>query len=184
MSGKTNSNGLRDVIVIIGVLAVFGITYLVFRQPTVVPVPPGQAANVGGHQSMGGMDQLPNLPSDYNGLVGIGNQSYDQGNYSMAAECYRRALEIKGEDSNVRTDFGACLSFMGLPQRALEEFRKVINGDSEHAMSRFNAGIVHNGLHQTDSAIYYFEKYLAMDPNGKAAGQVKSIMEKLKNSSE
>ena len=182
MSGKYSNSGSRDTVTILAVLAVFAIAYFVLREPSIVPVEPIQANDHAGHQAMGGTDQLANLPTDYNGLVGIGNQSMDQGNYSVAAECYRRALDIDGSDDNVRVDFGACLHFMGLDERAMAEFRDVMSRNQSHAISRFNAGIVFNGMNQPDSAIYYFEQYLAMDPKGKAADQARSIMEKLKNS--
>ena len=182
MSGKNRNNGMRDVIIIAIVMIVFGATYFALRQPPVVPQPPSQSANVGGHQSMGGMDQLNNLPTDYNGLVGIGHQSMDEGNYSVAAECYRRALEIDSSDDNVRVDFGACLHAMGLGERALDEFRTVMSHNNGHTIVQFNAGVVHSSLGNADSAMYYLEKYIAMDPNGRAVGQAKSIMEQLNES--
>lgn len=183
MSEKYSNRGSRDTVTILAVMALFAIAYFVLREPSIVPVEPIQANDHAGHQAMGGTEQLANLPTDYNGLVGIGNRTMDQRNYSVAAECYSRALAIDGTDDNVRVDFGACLHFMGLDTRALVEFRDVMSRNPDHAIARFNAGIVFNGMNQPDSARYYFERYLAMEPNGKAAAQARAIMEKMSNQS-
>lgn len=122
---------------------------------------------------------LANLPTDYPSLVQLGNELYDRQNFPMAAEVYRQALEIDGSSPDLRTDFGSCLHAMGLPHRALEEFRTVIGEHPEHAISRFNMGIVFHDLGQTDSARYYWEKYIAMDPGGTLAETAHKLLEEL-----
>ena len=89
------------------------------------------------------MDIPGGFPSDYEGLVRMGNEAMDAAQYAMAAEAYKRALAIDSSSLAVRTDFGACLHGMGLPQRALEELRKVIAADPAHVIANFNMGVVH-----------------------------------------
>ncbi len=172
---------MRDLIVIVVVLVVFGGLYFGFRDPPQNPPPPQQQATNDHSATGSGMPQTPNLPTDYNGLVGIGNKSMDEGNFPVAAECYGKALAINGGDSNVRVDYGVCLHSMGLSERGLEEFRKVLTTDDKHTIVRFNAGIVHNSLGAADSAKIYFDKYLAMDPNGPRADAAKQIIAKMEN---
>jgi len=156
-SPPAGSHAVRDTVLIVGVLVLVAVGYFVFRdRPT--PPPPAQSMSAtpdgADHASMAALD---NIPQNYDTLVAVSNQYMDQGNYAMAAELYRRALEINGSDNNVRTDFGACLNGMGLPERAIEEFKKVIASDPSHAIALFNAGIVFFNLKQEDSARVYWK---------------------------
>jgi len=158
---------------------VVGVGYFIFGRPD---APEGQAEF--NHPEVEGMDRaamgaMVNLPTDFDGLVQYGNQAMDQGNFPLAAEAYKRALAIKGDDPNVRTDYGACLHGMGLPHRALEEFRKVLDADSEHAIANFNMGIVYYNERQFDSARTYWEKYLTLQPEGQAAATVRQYLQQL-----
>ena len=160
-------NWRRDSL-IIAILSVAVIAaYLAFREK---PEPPQTQTvpSMSGHENMPA-EMLENLPTDYASLVQMGNQFMDQGNYPMAAEIYRRALAIDGSSADVRSDFGSCLHAMGLPQRALEEFRKIISEHPDHVVAYFNLGIVFQGLGEKDSARYYWEKYLQVDPQGQPA---------------
>jgi len=186
----SRSTGLRDTLIIVGALVLAGVAYFAFRQPTPKPEVAAQPAQSQSQapqhppidgQSGSGMDmpQLSNLPTDYAGLVDAGNHNMDNGDFPMAAECYRRALALDGSSVDVRTDYGACLHGMGLPQRALEEFKKVLAQDPKHTICIFNIGIVYNDLKQPDSARTYWKKYLELDPNGKAADQARHFLEEI-----
>jgi cytochrome c-type biogenesis protein CcmH/NrfG len=189
------STGLRDTLIIVAALVLAGATYFTLGQRVPkpeAPVPSAQPADQGlpvqhppvsgqATPDMGGTDmsQLKNLPSDYAGLVDAGNHNMDNGDFPMAAECYRRALAIDGSSLDVRTDYGACLHGMGLAKRALEEFRTVLAQDQKHTICIFNIGIVYNDLKQTDSARFYWMKYLDLEPNGRAADQAKQLLKEI-----
>jgi tetratricopeptide (TPR) repeat protein len=100
----------------------------------------------------------------------------DSFNYAVAAECYRRALDLDDRSADVRCDFGACLHAMGLPQRALEEFRIVLAAEPTHQVVHFNLGIVHYDLGRLDSARYYWEALLALNPDERAAERVRELL--------
>ena len=191
-SAKTaKSTGLRDTLIIVAALIAVAAGYFMLRQATPRPeAPPQQTATQPGStaqhppitdQSGQAMDMpmLNNLPTDYTGLVNAGNDHMDHGNYPIAAESYRRALAIDGSSADVRTDYGACLHGMGLPQRAIEEFRKVLAQDNKHTICNFNLGIVFNELKQTDSARYYWKKYLELEPNGKASDAARQYLKQI-----
>ena len=179
---KKRSNPLRDNLIIIGVIVVVAVGYLIMNRPKPVEPPPPASAdmqNPHGGDMDAMMGALANMPQDYASLVQMGNQTMDQGNFAVAAECYKRALALEGSSNDVRTDYGACLHGMGLEHRALEEFRKVLTSDSRHAIANFNMGIVHYGLQQADSAKVYFSKYLEIDPQGGAAGTARSYLQEI-----
>ncbi len=180
-TGKTKNTSMRDNIIIIGVIVLVAVAFYIMKSPS-QPEQPVQQQNTqdeNPHADAGMMGAIPNMPTDYEGLITLGNQTMDQGNYPMAAECYKRALLIKGDDPNVRTDFGACLHSMGLPERAIEEFRVVIAGSPAHAIAHFNMGIVYYGMDQNDSAKVYWKRYLQLDPNGNAVETVKKYMSEI-----
>ncbi|MDF1544620.1 MAG: zinc-ribbon domain-containing protein [bacterium] len=181
--GKKASHALRDNLIIVGVIAAIGIGYVLVREPEEPPVPVQEVAQNQANPHGGDMESmmgaLPNIPTDFEGLVGMGNTNMDQSNYAVAAECYKRALAIKADAYDVRTDFGACLHGMGLAARAMEEFNKVIAEHPEHGIANFNLGIVHYSMKNNDSAKYYWEQYLQIDPNGSAAEAARDYLKQI-----
>jgi len=176
---KMVSRSLRDSLIIAGLSIVIGAGYFIFARPD-----SPQGSGEFNHPDVAGMDKsamtgMLNLPTDYNSLIDFGNQSMDQGNFPLAAEAYKRALAIKGDDVNVRTDYGACLHGMGLPHRALEEFRTVLAAQPEHPIATFNMGIVYYNEKQFDSAKVYWEKYLVLQPEGQVSTTVRQYLQQL-----
>lgn len=186
-NGKSAATGLRDTLIVAGALVLVAVGFFVFRKADPKPEPPAQQQSgnpqhppVTGADGMpSAMPQLANLPTDYAGLVDAGNHNMDAGDFALAAECYRRALAIDGSNTNVRTDYGACLHGMGLPQRALEEFHKVLTQEPSHTIAIFNCGVVFADMQQKDSAKFYWTRYLQMDPQGSAAESAKKLLKDL-----
>ena len=171
------SNWKRDGLIMSALVVFVAAAYFGLKKSPEPPRPEAGAV-LPGHESMSA-EVMGNLPTGYAELVEMGNQFMDQGNYPMAAELYRRALAIDGSSSDVRSDYASCLHAMGLPQRALEEFRRVIGVDLDHPIVHFNLGIVFQTLGQTDSARYYWEKYLQMDPQGQAAEAARQYLKEM-----
>ncbi|MFZ1682705.1 MAG: tetratricopeptide repeat protein [Candidatus Zixiibacteriota bacterium] len=193
-TGPKKSNTVRDAAIIVGVLAVVTAAYFLFKEK---PEPPMRsepntpsAANQMPADAASGQDSphdegtamnsalLDSLPKDYNSLVQFGNNYMDHGNYAVAAECYRRALAISEESQDVRVDYGACLHGMGLADRAIDEFRKVLAKNAKHPIANYNMGIVYSEIGKQDSMKVYMKKYLALDPNGLASESAKSFLKK------
>ncbi len=175
---KLVKSSLKETLLVVGVVAAITIGYFVFSTKPLVPQPTNQPFS--GHEGMGEMGAgMPNLPEDYEGLVAAGDHNMNQNNFAIAAECYKRALAIDGSSPDVRTDFGSCLYGMGLPDRALEEFRAVKENFPLHGVSRFNMGVVFYEQSNSDSARYYLAKYLELEPTGKAAEQARNYLNEL-----
>lgn len=173
------STGLRDTAIVVGLVIIVSAAFFVFKQPAEKPHPPEPEPATMGHAEGISTPVLDNLPQDYETLVSTGNQFMDEGNFPMAAEIYSRALGLDGSSPDVRTDYGACLHAMGLPHRALEEFREVLATHPEHAIVNYNMGIVYYGLNQPDSARAYFEKFVTLDPQAGAAETARNILKEL-----
>jgi len=181
---KVKSSSNRDMFIIVGVLAIIVVGYLIFKTPTQPPQPANQQQTGNNqnpeHEDFEGMEEMmANLPVDYNSLVRLGNQTMDARNYAMAAECYKRALMIDGSSPDVRTDYGACLHGMGLPDRAIAEFHNVLKNYPDHEIARFNLGIVFYTMDVTDSAKYYWQSYLDKYPNGSMAITAREYIQKI-----
>lgn len=171
-------NLFRDVGLMVGLLVLVAVVYVLFFHPSgpVSQAPHGVGMPEGGAGSMGaGLE----LPESYQELVMLGNSTMDEGRFAEAAECYRRALEIDGSSNDVRTDFGACLHAMGLPERAINEFKTVLSSQPDHGIANFNAGIVFRQMNQLDSAKFYWEKTLAVDPDGPMVPRIRELLQGL-----
>ena len=171
----------KDTFIIVGVLLIVAVAYFVINQPEKAPEVEEITHS---HPEVPGMDgsvmtAMASLPTDYEALIQVGNQTMDEGNYPIAAEAYKRALAIKGENPDVRTDYGACLHGMGLEIRALEEFRTVLKDHPNHPIAIFNMGIVYYNEQLTDSAKVYWEKYLALEPESNIANTVRQYLEQM-----
>lgn len=173
----------KDWAIVGAVLILAAAAYLIFLMPESGPAqPPQPATNIPGHEDMassGMMGQMPDFPTDYVSLVGMGNGLMDQNNFPLAAEAYKRALAIDSGSSDVAVDFGACLHGMGLDQRALEEFRKVLAHDPDHAICNFNMGIVFYGIDQKDSARVYWERMLTIEAEGPSAEAARQFLKEM-----
>ena len=124
------------------------------------------------------MQGLGEWPEDFETLVTMGNDFMDRSQFAVAAECYKRALE-RGESPDVRVDFGACLNRMGLPARALEEFRQVLSEHPDHLVANFNCGVVYYGQNQFDSARVCFQRCVQLQPEGEVADQARRLLEEI-----
>ncbi len=173
----------RDLLILGAVFLVVTVGYFVFKKPEVVLMSPASEVTSPNDVATGDMNEamqmFENLPTDYSSLVALGNKYMDERNYPVAAECYQRALALNGDSLDVRVDYGACLHGMGLPRRAIEEFRRVIEMNPSHALAIFDVGIVYYDLNEIDSARVYWQKYLTLDPNGKAAEVAHALLEKI-----
>lgn len=177
-TSRSRITPLQESLLVVGVVVLISAGYFLFSKPQPVPQPQGQLP--AGHGDMDGMGgSMPSLPEDYDGLVAAGDQYMNQNNFPIAAECYKRALAIDDSSPDVRSDFASCLYGMGLADRALEEFRYVKDNFPLHGVSLFNLGVVFYSQKNSDSAKFYFAKYLELEPSGKAAEQARTYLNEL-----
>ncbi len=173
----------RDLLITAVILLVVTVGYFALKQPRAIPQKSAPEPLTHGDmpmEEMGDMMKiLQDLPTDYNSLVALGNQFMDQRNFPVAAECYQRALAIQADSLDVRVDYGACLHGMGLPYRAIEELRKVIETNPSHAIANFNLGIVFYDLNELDSARVYWQKSLQIDPGGEASEMARNLLKEI-----
>ncbi len=184
----SKKNNLRDIAIILGSLVIFIVGFFAiskspqmprmqtqddqFQHPSIAGVQPGTAND---------FDKvISQLPKGYDSLIQNGNHFMDNQVFSLAIECYNRALAIKSNDPNVITDLGACYHTMGDNQKAIESFEKAISVSPDHPVAHFNLGIVYRGMDNTEKAKYYWKKYLELDPQSPIADSIKKYISLMK----
>lgn len=104
------------------------------------------APAAGGQPAMEQVQQLAayvrDNPEDAPAIRQLANLNYDISNWQRAAELYSRYLELDATDFDVMTDLGATYRYLGKPQEALEQFRKVRQLAPDHWQSRYNEVLV------------------------------------------
>lgn len=116
-------------------------------------------------------------PGNVQALVELGNLYYDHHVYPQAIEYYRRALEFRPDDPNVRTDLGTAYWYSGFADQAIAEYTKVLAKNSTFAPAMLNTGIVRmEGLKDYAGAVAAWEKLLATNPQHPERGRVEGLI--------
>ncbi len=127
------------------------------------------------------LDAARTSPADPKPLIEIGNAYYDHKFYPQAIEYYQKALALKPDDINVRTDMGTAMWYSGSPKEAVAEFEKSLKLDPNHAQTLFNMGIVKlNGLNDAKGAAAAWQRLLDTNPNYPDRQKVLDMMQKAK----
>lgn len=105
-------------------------------------------------------------PHNYEALVGLGNLYFDNQQYQQAVEYYRRALKIKPDDPNVRTDLAICYTYLDLLDLAASELKQVIEKYPNHAQAHFNLAIVYQRMGRIKDAIDELDTFMKLVPPG------------------
>ena len=125
------------------------------------------------------LDAAKANPSDPKPLVEIGNVYYDHQFYPEAIKYYQKALELKPDDINVRTDMGTAMFYNGSPSQAIAEFEKSLKLNPTHAQTLFNMGVVRaQGLNDPRGALAAWQRLLDTNPNYPEKQKVLEMIEK------
>lgn len=120
-------------------------------------------------------------PKNFEALVQLGNLYYDKQTFAPAIEYYRRALDLRPHDINVRTDLGTAYWYSGFPQNAIAEYKKSLAVDPGHSQTLFNMGVVYkDGLKDSRGAIATWEKLLKLHPDHPDRQRILNMIEEAK----
>ena len=119
------------------------------------------------------MERVRQNPSDYSALVGLGNSYYDAGRWAEAVPWYERALQVNPEDTNVRTDLGTAHLYSGNPERAKQEWFKVLEQDPNKVETHYNLAVLYSQANPPDleAAAREWETVIRVAPNSEQARQ-------------
>jgi cytochrome c-type biogenesis protein CcmH/NrfG len=122
-------------------------------------------------------------PKNADVLIQLGNLYYDHRVYPESITYYKRALEFRPKDVNVRTDLGTAYWYTGDAKNAVAEYEKSMAVDPQHTATMMNMGIVKlNGLNDAKGAIAVWEKLLRDNPQFPDAQKVRDLIAQAKAS--
>jgi cytochrome c-type biogenesis protein CcmH/NrfG len=120
-------------------------------------------------------------PKDFDSLVELGNVNFDQKNYADAVSLYKKALEVRPDALNVRTDMGTAYFYQNKFDDAIATFQEALKSDPTNAQALFNIGVAMlHGKNDPKGALQYWEKLVATNPNHPQAEFVKQQIQQLK----
>jgi cytochrome c-type biogenesis protein CcmH/NrfG len=148
------------------------------RPPTAAP----PAATINPQQDIKRLEEVvAREPDNRNAWVQLGNTFFDAQQPMKSIEAYQKALDLDGNDPNVLTDQGVMFRRLGWYDRALQNFEKAAEISPDHPQSYYNLGIVYRyDLQDFPKAVEAWEKFLALNPAGAGAEQVRQEMDFLK----
>jgi cytochrome c-type biogenesis protein CcmH/NrfG len=109
---------------------------------------------------------LKENPTNPDLLTSLGNLYYDSQQYAIAVGFYGRALKIKPNDADVRTDMATAYWYMGDADTSIAEFNKALGDQPDRPNTLFNRGLVKwHGKQDVAGALADWEKLLKANPN-------------------
>ncbi|HWL54204.1 MAG TPA: tetratricopeptide repeat protein [Chthoniobacteraceae bacterium] len=109
--------------------------------------------------------------------LAAGNAYYDQRRWMDAITQYEYAIANGIDNPNVRTDLANCLRFIGLPERALEQYRHAQEEDIGHEQSLFNMATLYTEvLRDIPKAIEIWRLYLQRFPQSVHTPRVRQFL--------
>ena len=120
-------------------------------------------------------------PNDYDVIVQLGNSNFDADKYTEAEKWYTRALTMKSDDINVRTDLGLTFIFRDPPNydRAIQEFNRSLQIDPDHVQTLQNLTVAYTKKGDAEKAKSTLAKLQQVDPSNAAISRLKDDINKL-----
>lgn len=131
-------------------------------------------------------------PKDRDLLVALGNVHFDMGQHSDPAQFpgartyYQKALEMKADDVNVRTDLGLTYFFAkpSDPARAITEYRKSLELDARHEATLQNLAAALIATRAHAEAEKRIQELQAINPSNPALSNLRAQLSQSKNAQE
>jgi len=119
-------------------------------------------------------------PDDgYQRAFDAAQRKYEAGNFTAAIAEYRRAIALR-ETSAALTGLGRALYDANQPGPALRALRRAVQLDDRNAEAYIALGEIYLGDKRLSDARRSYERYLALEPQGRYATDVRSVLARMK----
>jgi len=120
-------------------------------------------------------------PKDFDSIVELANIDFDQKQFDDAINLYRKALEIRPDALNVRTDMGTAMFYLNRYDDAIATFKQSLVSNPNDAQTLFNLGVAMlHGKNDPKGALQYWDKLVETNPTHPQAQFVKEQIKKLR----
>jgi peptidoglycan/xylan/chitin deacetylase (PgdA/CDA1 family)/uncharacterized caspase-like protein len=102
-----------------------------------------------------------------------GTALFREKKYAQAAQEFQAAVELDPESALAANNLGFAQYKLGAHLLAVEWFQKAVRLDPKRAIAYYNLGDAYFELSRTEEARQAYESFLALQPNAKAAPQVR-----------
>jgi len=110
-------------------------------------------------------ETLKGDPKNFEALRELGNIRYDERNFNEAAALYAKALEVKPDDVNVRSDRGGALLQGRHIDEAIGELNTVLSKDPTHPQALYILGVaLLEGKSDREGALAAWNKLVQTHP--------------------
>ena len=108
----------------------------------------------------------------------LGMLSLQVRRYPTAADAYFAALVMEPDNSDYRTAYANALFFQGMPQMALQEFRKIVASDPQSAAAHMNLGVAlsHSSSSNIDNAVKEWDEVVRLAPGEPIAAKAQEYL--------
>ena len=98
--------------------------------------------------------------------------------FKLAAEYFKKSLEIDPKNIAVRADYASCLYYTGDIDGAIAQLQKSLTYDPKHVGTLYNLGMIEwKGKGDADSAVATWEKLLKLNPDLPQKDQIEHLIE-------
>jgi predicted Zn finger-like uncharacterized protein len=109
-----------------------------------------------------------------------GNMYYTKGNYEQAKEEYEQAIKLNPENAMYHYRLGLALQDLFLSDKAIKEFKKAIEYDSNFYDAYKSIGILYAQFGENKKAREALEKYIQLNPNARDIIKIKKLLTNMK----
>jgi len=98
--------------------------------------------------------------------------------FKLAAEYFKKSLEIDPKNVAVRADYASCLYYTGDVDGAIAQLQKSLTYDPKHVGTLYNLGMIEwKGKGDADAAVATWEKLLKLNPALPQKEQIQHLIE-------
>jgi len=127
-------------------------------------------------------DTLKAEPKNFEALRELGNIRYDERKFSEAADLYARALELKPDDLNTRSDRGGALLQGNQVDEAIKEVKTVLTKQPTHPQALYILGVaLLEGKGDREGAVAQWKKLIESHPELPDLDVVRRQIEEVEN---
>lgn len=124
-------------------------------------------------------EALAKSPNDLTLITRYANFLFDLGRFNESVEWFGKAAAAQPTNLDVRTDLGTALWNAGQKEKAMAEYRQILQADPKHMATLHNLAIVHLGERDLAAAQQVIKQIESFDPKYEGLDSLKKRLAEL-----